>query len=81
MNYGMKKRGMKSKRSYAKDTTSPLMAAQPQRRQRQPQPSYAQDTTGPGVMQEVPRDRAAPLARPYKRRPKMNVQKGMYASE
>jgi len=43
--------------------------------------SYAKDTTGAGAMQEVPRDRAAPLARPYKRRPKMNVQKGMYASE
>jgi hypothetical protein len=42
--------------------------------------SYAKDTTGPGVMQEVPRDRAAPLARPMKRRPKMNVQTGKYVS-
>ena len=57
MNYGMKKMGMKPKRSYAKDTT------------------------GPGVMQEVPRDRAAPLARPYKRKPKMNVQTGKYVSD
>lgn len=43
--------------------------------------SYAKDTTGPGVMQEVPRDRAAPLARPYKRKPKMNVQTGKYVSD
>jgi len=43
--------------------------------------SMAKDTTGAGVMQAVPRDRAAPLARPMKRKPKMNVQKGMYASD
>jgi len=43
--------------------------------------SYAKDTTGAGAMQEVPRDRAAPLARPYKRKPKMNVQTGKYVSD
>jgi|DEB0MinimDraft_6_1074348.scaffolds.fasta_scaffold550632_1 uncharacterized membrane protein len=42
--------------------------------------SMAQDTTGAGVMQAVPRDRAAPLARPMKRKPKMNVQTGKYVS-
>ncbi|MGB0142049.1 MAG: hypothetical protein ACPF8W_03115 [Luminiphilus sp.] len=73
MNYGTKKKGFGLKEN------SPFrnQPAGSGRRVR----SYAKDTTGPGVMQEVPRDRAAPLARPYKRRPKMNVQKGMYASE
>jgi uncharacterized membrane protein len=42
--------------------------------------SMAKDTTGAGVMQAVPRDRAAPLARPMKRKPKMNVQTGKYVS-
>jgi len=42
--------------------------------------SMAQDTTGAGVMQAVPRDRAAPLARPMKRKPKINVQTGKYVS-
>jgi hypothetical protein len=71
MNYG-KRKGQKSKtlpRSAAADQAAAL-------RRR----SFAKDTTGPGVMQEVPRDRAAPLARPMKRRPKMNVQTGKYVS-
>ena len=42
--------------------------------------SMAKDTTGAGVMQAVPRDRAAPLARPMKRKPKINVQTGKYVS-
>lgn len=73
MNYA-KRKGQKSK-TPARFTPADQAARLRRRR------SFAKDTTGPGVMQEVPRDRAAPLARPMNRGPKMNVQTGKYVSD